>query len=106
MKHHLRRPISWVIIGLIVVLVVILIIPLTTRNEIPPGPGVGSECVADSDCPAYRCPGVKAACIGGFCKPVDLKGEVTRCIDLRNPVCGNGVCEGDEKDGSCPRDCA
>ncbi|MEM4266788.1 MAG: hypothetical protein QW404_01905, partial [Candidatus Nanoarchaeia archaeon] len=84
--------------------IVLLFVPLTKNNS--KQEHSGTECLDDSDCPQYRCPGVRAMCIDGFCKPVDLKGEVTRCIDLQNPVCGNYVCEGSEREGSCPADCA
>lgn len=104
MKHRFRRPLSWVILVFIVFLIIILVVPLTQRNNSVSEPS-GDECVVDSDCPAYRCPGVRAACISGYCKPVDLKGDVTRCVDLQNPVCGNGICEGSERDGGCPSDC-
>ncbi len=105
MRHHLRHTLSWIIISLIIVFIVILIIP--SSKDITDTNPVGNECVFDSDCPKYRCPNVRASCIEGFCKPIDIdNGEVTRCIDLKNPVCGNGVCEGGEKNGSCSQDCA
>jgi len=88
-----------------VLVVVLFVIPSSNKNGSPKTILV-NECVVDADCPQYRCPGVLASCISGFCKPVDIKGEVTRCIDLKNPVCGNSVCEGPERNGSCPVDCA
>jgi hypothetical protein len=104
MKHRIRHPLSWFILILIFILVIILVIPLFKENkvEVPSG----SECSVDDDCPVYRCPGVRSACIDGFCRPVNIKGEVTRCVDLQHTICGNGVCEGDERNGSCPVDCA
>ena len=102
MKHHLRRPLFWVLLVIPVVVLMIIFIPHTKDAAITPSDE--NECTFDSDCPVYRCPGVRASCVNGFCKPIDLKGEVTRCIDLKNPVCGNGVCEGNESD-SCPNDC-
>lgn len=104
MRHHLRKPLAWVILVLIFVLIIILFVPLGKNNSAKK-PQV-NECVVDADCPQYRCPSVRPSCIDGFCKPVDLKGEVTRCIDLQRPVCGNNVCEGTERNGSCPVDCA
>lgn len=103
MKHHLRKTLSWIILVLIFVLIIVLVIPLT-RNNFTSKPS-GKECIQDSDCPAYRCPGIRASCVDGFCKPVNLNGEVTRCVDLQHPVCGNGICEGSERNGSCRVDC-
>ena len=60
---------------------------------------LGSECNSALDCPQPRCPGVRALCNNGFCI---IEGSASRCIDLKMPVCGNGICEDGEQ---CPQDC-
>lgn len=39
------------------------------------------ECKTDSDCPQYRCPGVRSICVGGECKVVDSNGAPARCAE-------------------------
>lgn len=75
--------------------------------EIPPKEEImyaGDECVTNSDCPQPRCIGMKNLCENGYCVVRQTGPTTVRCIDLKTPVCGNGVCEADEKD-RCPEDC-
>lgn len=64
----------------------------------------GDECTIDSDCPQPRCPGMEGMCENGYCIVRQTSPTTTKCFDLNTPVCGNKVCEGDEKD-RCPEDC-
>ncbi len=63
----------------------------------------GSECTADLDCQP-RCPGLKGICDNGYCIIEETAPSTTRCIDLQTPVCGNSICEAEEKN-TCPEDC-
>lgn len=64
----------------------------------------GSECTVDSDCPQPRCPGMKGLCENGYCRIEQISSSATRCIDLQTTLCGNRVCEAEEKE-TCPEDC-
>lgn len=66
---------------------------------------LGEECIEDSECQQPRCPGIKALCENGYCILRKISPTTTKCFDLKVPVCGNGVCEGDEKEGRCVEDC-
>jgi len=70
------------------------------EEEIPQG----HECTADMDCAQPKCPGMKVICENGFCIVKSIGPIPIKCFDLKVPVCGNGVCEGDET-VNCPRDC-
>ena len=71
-----------------------------TQQTINPG----NECLIDSDCPQVRCPGMKSTCENGFCVVRKTDPNAPRCIDLKNPLCGNGICESDEQN-RCSEDC-
>ncbi|MBU4502852.1 MAG: hypothetical protein KKA79_09730 [Nanoarchaeota archaeon] len=62
----------------------------------------GDECILTSDCPQPRCPGVKNICRDGYCLIWIESPSAAKCIDLKVPICGNDICEGDEE---CPEDC-
>lgn len=70
------------------------------EKPLPPG----DECILDSDCPQPRCPGIKSFCETGYCITREITPSKTRCIDLKIPVCGNEICEGNEEI-ICPEDC-
>lgn len=72
----------------------------TTEEEII----FGSECTVDADCPQPRCPGMKGVCDSGFCIIGQISPSATRCIDLQTTLCGNNICEAEEKE-TCPEDC-
>ena len=42
---------------------------------------------------------------GGDCAP-EVNGGVDGCAPLADPFCGDGICNGDETEASCPEDCA
>lgn len=62
----------------------------------------GDECSENSDCPQSTCTAVNALCEKGYC--VFRKTGPKSCADFKNQVCGNGICEANEKD-RCPEDC-
>ncbi len=64
----------------------------------------GSECTVDSDCPQPRCPGMKGVCEGGYCIIKQTGPSTAKCIDLQTTLCGNDICEAEEKE-TCPEDC-
>jgi len=64
----------------------------------------GDECVKDSDCPQPRCPGVRSVCDDGYCYFMQAASPPVKCIDLRTPICGNGICEDGER-SECEDDC-
>lgn len=64
----------------------------------------GDECTTGSDCPQPRCLGMEGKCENGYCIVRQTSPTTTKCFDLQATVCGNKVCEGDEKD-RCPEDC-
>lgn len=65
---------------------------------------VGDECITNVDCPQPKCVGMKNLCENGYCVIRQIDSTTVRCIDLKVPVCGNDICESDEKD-ECPEDC-
>ena len=75
--------------------------PTETINE---GNVFGSECTVDSDCPQPRCLGMKGLCENGYCTIEQISPSATICIDLQTTLCGNSICEADEKE-TCPEDC-
>lgn len=79
-------------------------LPPETYGEITEEVDTGHECTADIDCAQPRCPGVKGVCKNGFCIVKQVSPSTVKCIDLKSPICGNNVCEGDEK-SLCPEDC-
>ncbi len=64
----------------------------------------GSDCTVDLDCPQPRCPGMKGLCENGYCRIEQISPSATRCIDLQTTLCGNSICEAEEKE-TCPEDC-
>lgn len=64
----------------------------------------GTECLTNFDCPQPRCPGMEGLCENGYCIVRQTGPTTTKCIDLKMPICGNNICEADEKD-KCPEDC-
>jgi len=70
-------------------------------EEIQPS---GDECITSTDCPQPRCFGMDNICKNGYCIIIQTSPSATRCFDLKTPICGNDVCEADEKD-RCPEDC-
>lgn len=98
---------------LLAILIIILsfIIYSHYTIEIPPEeyeeiiPAIeGDECITDSDCPQPRCMGMKNLCENGYCIIRQTAPAAVKCIDLKSPVCGNGICEAEEKN-KCPEDC-
>lgn len=65
---------------------------------------LGDECTADSDCPQPKCPGMEGKCKNGYCIVRRVSPATTKCFDLKATVCGNKVCESDEKN-RCSEDC-
>lgn len=65
----------------------------------------GDECIVNSNCLQPRCPGMKGLCENGYCVVRQIGPSTTKCIDLKTPICGNNICEADEKDTRCKEDC-
>ncbi len=65
---------------------------------------LGDECTIDMDCLQPKCPGMEGICEDGYCIIQQTGPTAAKCIDLSAPVCGNDICEADEKD-ICSTDC-
>ena len=65
----------------------------------------GGECITNSDCLQPRCPGMKGLCENGYCIVRQVSPSTAKCIDLKTPICGNNICEADEKYTRCKEDC-